>query len=107
MDFFAATAQPFVFQPLRFAIVALAFLALALISLALRPTRPRARLWPATVPLVCWVLAALNEYGAKVHNADIRLDLLLGWPVLLLLSLVCIGFWIDGVLRRAAPSEGR
>ncbi|MEW5928480.1 MAG: hypothetical protein AB1941_13510 [Gemmatimonadota bacterium] len=41
----------------------------------------------------------LLEAEATRERADIRVDLLVTWPLLLLLSVVCLALWLRGLVR--------
>ncbi len=88
MDFLASL---FVQKPLHIVLVALVFLAghLVLRFTAKGPRRhPRARL----VPAAAWLLYAAWEWLLMVRSpeANIRVDLLILWPVLAVLSIAFV-----------------
>ena len=88
MEFLAAL---FVGKPLNVLVVALGFLALHLLLrlTALGTGRhPRPLLWAAAA----WAVYAAWEWLVKVRTpeANIRVDLLLIWPVLLIASIVAL-----------------
>ena len=76
--------QPFVWHPGRIAIVAgiffLTFVFLLLVRLYFRKLNP----WPLLIPTVAWSLFAVWEMHCMAKGYNIRVDLLLVSPILLL-----------------------
>jgi hypothetical protein len=79
--------QPFVGHPERVAIVAaLFFIAYALAFVRARKVhRPRA--WPLLVPALLWTLFVPWEAYCKAGSYNIRVDLLVIWPILAIATL--------------------
>jgi hypothetical protein len=94
MDLLWKGANYFNWHPWRALGVSLVFWGLLLLSLVLRAWRPHVRTLPLLVAASAWVLFGLLEYGAYRERANIRVDLLFTWPALLLLTLICSGFWL-------------
>jgi hypothetical protein len=76
--------RPFVWHPERIALVALAFLAGYFV---LRRRCPGAVRWPLLIGALAWAEFAVCELGRLREQADIRIDLMLLYPVLVLLTL--------------------
>ena len=94
MDWLYSLAQPFVWHPGRALAVAVA---LALLALGFR-NRGR---WPLFIAAAAWAVFALLELMAWRERADIRVDLLVTWPALCLITVGCLLTWAN---RRMKPS---
>ncbi len=94
MDWIYGLAQPFVWHPARALLVALA---LAFLALGF-PHRGRS---PLLLAAGAWVVFALLEFIAWRERADIRVDLLVTWPALCLVTAGCVLAWVR---RLVAPS---
>lgn len=79
MDFFFAPMQLFVWHPERIAIVGASFLILFAWLYFVR----RQVAWPAVLTAQLWFAFAIWEAIAKAEKWNIRIDLLLLWPLLL------------------------
>lgn len=98
MDRIYDLAQPFVWNAGRAFAVALAFLALH--AAAVRMTRHRRGPGkPLLVVAAAWAVFGALEAWATHQRADIRVDLLVTWPVLWLVTLAGIGLWIRRSVR--------
>ena len=87
-EFLFAGAQPFVWHPGRAWLVAGAFLLAGAVVRA--AFRGRKWTWPLLASAVAWFLFGCNEYVAHARGWDIRVDLLFGWPVLLVWSIASV-----------------
>jgi hypothetical protein len=87
LDWLYSLAQPFVWHPGRALVVAVAF---ALPGLGLRDLGRR----PLLVAAAAWALFALLELIAWRERADIRVDLLVTWPALCLITAGCLLTWV-------------
>ena len=94
MDILWRGANYFNWHPWRAFGVSLIFWALLLLSLILRGWRPRVRTMPLLVAALAWALFGLLEYQAYRERANIRVDLLVTWPALLLVTVACCGVWL-------------
>jgi CDP-diglyceride synthetase len=83
MGLFYTPIKPFVAHPERIAAVASALLIMFLVLGRSRRTWPWPLLWATGV----WVAFALWEWVILLQEADIRVDLLLIYPVLLVVTL--------------------
>jgi hypothetical protein len=91
-----AAAQPFVGHAGRaFAVAASA----ALLYLAVRRAR-RGSSRPWITLAAAWAVFGTCEAVATRERADIRVDLLVTWPVLLLLTVVVVAVWARSALER-------
>lgn len=107
LDALYSLSHPFVGHALRaFAVAAVAFLA----ALATRIARKRAMLGGRTVSPTPWIVVGIAwalfgacEAEATREHSDIRVDLLVSWPVLCLVTVACAVIWI----RAASVSRHR
>jgi hypothetical protein len=98
MDILWKGANYFNWHPGRAFAVSLIFWGLLLLSLILRGWRPQVRLLPMLVAASAWLLFGLLEYEAYRERANIRVDLLLTWPALLLVTAACCGVWLYSLI---------
>jgi hypothetical protein len=99
LDWIYGLAQPFVWHPGRALVVALV---LALAGYGFRRRGGRA-LFVATG---AWTVFALLEFSAWREHADIRVDLLVTWPVLCLVTVVCLLIWGRRLVKPNGASTG-
>ena len=92
-------AQPFVWNAWLALGIAAAFLLLAGLVRAARRDGSWPR--PLLVAAGAWTVFGLLEAEATRERADIRVDLLVTWPALLLLSAVCLALWLRGIVRKS------
>jgi hypothetical protein len=92
-------AQPFVWHPGRALLVALAF---ALLAFGFRARERR----PLLVATAAWVVFAVLEFLAWRQRADIRVDLLVTWPVLCLVSVGAVAAWIRRLVASGSRRSG-
>jgi hypothetical protein len=63
-----------------------------------------ARIWPLLIPAIAWMLFAIWEWFCTVKEYDIRVDLLLIYPVLIVVSIfgisVSIGSLVSSLLKK-------
>jgi hypothetical protein len=106
MSWLYALAQPFVWHAERAAAVALGLLALAALTRtgAARPPRRWSR--ALLTAAAAWLLFAALEAEATRERADIRVDLLLTWPALCLVTAGCLGVWLWSVTQARGASNG-
>ena len=100
MDWIYSLAQPFVWHPARALVVGLA---LALLSLGFRH-RGRGFL---LLGAAAWGVFALLEFFAWRERADIRVDLLLTWPALCLITVGCLLAWARQLMKPPIARMGR
>ena len=94
MDILWKGANYFNWHPWRAFGVSLIFWGLLLLTFILRARQPHVRALPLLIAALAWVLFGLLEYEAYRERANIRVDLLVTWPALLLVTVVCCGFWL-------------
>jgi hypothetical protein len=94
MDILWMAANYFNWHPWRAFGVSLIFWGLLLLSFILWSWRPQVRTLPLLLAASAWVLFGLLEYEAHWERANIRVDLLLTWPALLLVTVACCGIWL-------------
>ena len=99
MDWLYRWAQPFVWHPGRALLVALAF---ALLAFGFRARGRR----PLLVAAAAWVVFAVMEFLAWRQRADIRVDLLVTWPVLCLVSVGAVVAWIRRLVASGSRRSG-
>ena len=80
----------FVWRPDRIALVAGAFLILAVAAAVLGRFNHRFRSWPLFAAAALWALYAPYEGLARKKGWNIRVDLLLFYPVLLAVSIAAL-----------------
>jgi hypothetical protein len=93
MDWLYVLAQPFVWHPGRALLVAGGLL---LIALLFRSGRR-----PLLLATAAWILFAGQEFAAWRERSDIRVDLLITWPILCFLTAACLGVALKRMLARA------
>jgi hypothetical protein len=96
LKMFFAPIQPFVWHPERIAIVACILLLAYLMLRRVGRFRPR----PILVSAVIWGAFALWEWYCKIQGYNIRIDLFLIYPVLIIVTVWSL---IAG-LRKRRPS---
>lgn len=106
LKIFYYPVQPFLSHPLRAYLLAALFAILLATSLARsRRFNPRAHLVPLFAVL-SWVLFGLNEELARANAWDIRVDVLISWPLVLVISIGAAWTWLRTSLSRN-PSPTR
>jgi hypothetical protein len=83
MSLIYVLAQPFVWHPMRALSVALVWIVASLVL----PRRARA---PLRLAALAWAVFAVLELEAWRERANIRVDLLVTWPVLCVLTGICL-----------------
>jgi hypothetical protein len=101
MNWIYAAAQPFVGHAGRAFSVA-AFAALMFLAVR-RARRGSSRPWIALA--AAWAVFGTCEAAATREHADIRIDLLVTWPVLLLVTVVAVVVWARSVLERRSTAD--
>ena len=91
-------AQPFVWHPARALVVGLV---LALVSFGFRARGGRRLMLAAAA----WAVFALLEFLAWRERADIRVDLLITWPALCLVTTACLVAWVFPLVRWRVRSK--
>ena len=99
MNWLYALAQPFVWHPARALLVALGWL---LVALTLPSTVRR----PLFISAVAWSVFALLELEAWRERANIRIDLLVTWPALCLLTVGCLFLTVRRIVTRGVRRRG-
>ena len=93
LDWLYTLAHPFVWHPGRALIVGLG---LALLAFGFRERGGR-RLFLAAA---AWAVFALLEFIAWRERADIRVDLLVTWPALCLVTAGCLVAWVYRLVKQ-------
>lgn len=104
MDWLYDLGQPFVWHAWRAFGVAFAFLVVYGFARLVRPHRPRSSPKPILVATIAWTVFALMEAEATRERANIRVDLLVTWPLLCVVSLGAVALWLRGLLRPRADA---
>jgi hypothetical protein len=86
-------AEPFIWEPGRALLVGLS---LAILGLIFRLRGGR----PLLIAAGAWGIFALLELIAWRQRYDIRVDLLVTWPTLLLVTIGCLVTWVRRLVRR-------
>ena len=97
-DGFFKTMSVFVWNPLLASGVGVGLFILALFGFRTRPDRKIAN-GSLLLPAVFWILYSLWEYHCKQVGANIRIDLLVIYPFLAIITLLGVGIWLAGRLR--------
>ena len=97
MDWLYDIAQPFVWHPARAFAVALVWLVAAFIL-------PKSARRPLFIAAAAWGVFALLEFAAWWERADIRVDLLVTWPALCVLTVGCVFVAVKRIVTRG-PRE--
>jgi hypothetical protein len=93
MDWLYVLAQPFVWHPGRALLVASGLL---LCALLIRSGRR-----PLLLATAAWILFAGQEFTAWRGRSDIRVDLLITWPILCFFTAACLGVALKRMFARA------
>ena len=99
LDWLYTLAQPFVWHPGRALMVGLA---LALVGFGFRARGGRRLILAAAA----WAVFALLEFVAWRERADIRVDLLVTWPALCVVTAACLGTWMYRLVQRSPTARG-
>ena len=99
MDWLYDLVLPFVWHAWRAFGVAFAFLVLYGIARLVRLHHPASSPKPILVATIAWTLFALMEAEATRERANIRVDLLVTWPLLCLVSVWAVALWLVTLLR--------
>lgn len=90
-------------EPMRGLTVAFVFLVFAVLERRMAERVPTVKPWVHLIPAAAWMMFALNEQETRTASAggrlDMRLDLFFTFPVLALLSLVCLWAFAMNVHR--------
>ena len=98
---FYAPIQPFVLHPERAWLVAALFAILFAASLARSGTFKPLRHLVILLAVMSWVLFGLIEVMAQARGWDIRVDILVSWPVVLAASIAAVWAAFRNGARRA------
>ena len=99
MNWLYSFAQPFVGNPARAVFVGLGWLVIAFLL-------PKAARRPLFVASIAWNVFAFLELEAGREHADTRVDLLITWPALCILTLVLLAVSLRRILRRSRSDGG-
>lgn len=102
MDYLYGPAQWFVWHPGRAWLVAAVYSVMLAANAAPRRGKLNGPGWALLASALAWLLFGYNEYLAHLHRWDIRIDLLLTWPALVVLSLGSMAFGLRYWLRGRA-----
>lgn len=85
--------RPFIWHPERAWAVGGIFLIMYFASRRLEARGVRARAWIALVPALAWGLFGVLELSSKLERSDIRIDLLVTWPALVVITVLGTAAW--------------
>ncbi len=88
MDLFSAIIKPLVWQPERAFFIATIFLSLLVVAAIIRRDKTSFSLTPLLVATGSWLLFGIGELYARKHGWNIRVDLLLTGPLLIVITIV-------------------
>jgi hypothetical protein len=101
----------FFWRPERILVVSLAFFLGYLVIHTFRYKWSSVRSWPLLIPAIAWILFAIWERHCTIKESNIRVDLLLIYPVLIVVSIfgisVSIGSLISNFLKNKAADNSR
>jgi hypothetical protein len=100
MNWLESLAQPFIWHPARAACVGLAWLGVSLVL-------PKAARLPLLVAAVGWGVFAALEFEAWRERANIRIDLLVTWPALCILTAGCLALSLKRITGRSVARPDR
>lgn len=110
MNTLVSLVQTFTNEPMRGLAMAFVFLVFAVLERRMAERVPTVKPWVHLIPAAAWMMFALNEQETRTASAsaqpDMRLDLFFTFPLLALLSLVCLWAFAMNV-RRAMQSGAR
>ena len=87
MKILSDVMQPFIWHPERVMVVAF-FFSLLYFGLVLSKAATRVRVRPILIAAIAWALYSAWEYHCKIQRYNIRVDLLLIYPLLVIVSLL-------------------
>lgn len=93
---FYQPAQSFVGEPIRAYVVAGLFAILAVLTLVFRRKYQIAQPLVILGPAPGWALLGWLEHVSQAAQWNIRVDLLVTWPTIVLLSATCLVLWVLG-----------
>jgi hypothetical protein len=93
MDIFYHAANVFVWHPERAWAITVVFCTFFFASLALKRERRFIGSWMLLIPAVSWTLFGFMEQWCKIGKFDIRVDLLITWPAILVITVICCASW--------------
>ena len=92
--------KPLMWHPERAFIGAFIFIVLVVISVLVNRGRFRLKyIWPLLLAFCFWILFGINEYIMYSTKADLRIDLLLFGPALILVSVFAIYSFIRSLFH--------
>lgn len=97
---FYGLSQPFIFHPERAYFTAVAFA--ILLAVAVRRSgefKPSIHIF-MMLGVLLWMLFGLNEHQAMANGWNIRVDILLFWPVLFVVTVASTWFGIRSIVGR-------
>lgn len=100
LELLFAPLQPFVGQAHRAFLVAVFFVVLTVFA-KLTDKAPSRSYWSMILAVFAWVLFGINEYVAHVNKSNIRIDLLLFGPPIIVISIYAVASFVKGLIRRS------
>ena len=94
----------FVWQPVHIWTIAAVFGVLFLAARVAKSRYPQINCWPLLVASLVWLAYGYWERAALINRWDIRVDLLLGWPILFGGTAIAIVLFARSVVRAIEKS---
>ena len=96
---FYDSANYFVWEPQRSYVVAIFFALLPFVGALVTRDKRTLFHWSAPTAALAWLLFGINEYYCKKNDWNIRIDLLISWPVMVIGTIACLFFWVRMLLK--------
>lgn len=87
-------AHIFVWHPFRCWAISVLFFLLYIFSRKLEAMNIQVSPIRILFPAIAWLLFGLLEYSSTIERANIRLDLLVTWPLLIIITSVFLFTWL-------------
>lgn len=87
-------ANFFVWHPERAWAISAGFLILYIASRSVMKRGYCIRPWNILLPSIAWFLFGLGELSSKLEGSDIRIDLMITWPLVALVTVVFTLTWL-------------
>jgi hypothetical protein len=89
----------FVWHPGRMWAVSAVFGVLFLAAIMAKPRYQGLHCLPLFIAFIIWLALGFLEYDAWIHKANIRIDVVFGWPVVFAVTALLITFSVLSLIR--------
>jgi hypothetical protein len=97
----------FAWQPVHIWAVAAVFGLLFLAAILAKAHYPQLRSLPLFIAFVMWLAFGFGEREAVIHRANIRIDIVFGWPFFFAGTALLIGLFILSLIRAVRAAKER